>query len=78
MVPLVGLEPTHLAVLDFESSASTNSTTGAHDAALPYKRKVPLAHRRLPVKPAPGLNLRVLALYWEKSSKAFCEALSVL
>ena len=29
MVPLVGLEPTRLAALDFESSASTNSTTGA-------------------------------------------------
>ena len=29
MVPPVGLEPTHLTVLDFESSASTNSTTGA-------------------------------------------------
>lgn len=29
MVPEVGLEPTHLAVLDFESSASTNSTTRA-------------------------------------------------
>lgn len=29
MVPLVGLEPTHLAVPDFESGASTNFTTGA-------------------------------------------------
>ena len=29
MVPPVGLEPTHLAVPDFESGASTNSTTGA-------------------------------------------------
>ena len=29
MVPPVGLEPTLLAELDFESSASTNSTTGA-------------------------------------------------
>ena len=29
MVPGVGIEPTHLSVLDFESSASTNSTTRA-------------------------------------------------
>ena len=29
VVPPGGLEPTHLTVLDFESSASTNSTTGA-------------------------------------------------
>jgi hypothetical protein len=29
MVPEVGLEPTHLAVPDFESGASTNSTTRA-------------------------------------------------
>jgi hypothetical protein len=29
MVPEVGIEPTHLAVLDFESSASTSSTTRA-------------------------------------------------
>ena len=29
LVPPVGLEPTHLAVPDFESGASTNSTTGA-------------------------------------------------
>ena len=30
MVPLAGVEPAHLSVLDFESSASTNSTTEAH------------------------------------------------
>ena len=29
MVPPVGIEPTHLAVPDFESGASTSSTTGA-------------------------------------------------
>ena len=29
MVPLAGLEPALLAELDFESSASTNFTTGA-------------------------------------------------
>lgn len=29
LVPRVGVEPTHLSVLDFESSASTNSTTEA-------------------------------------------------
>ena len=31
LVALVGLEPTLLAELDFESSASTNSTTGPDD-----------------------------------------------
>ena len=31
MVPPVRLELTRLAALDFESSASTNSTTGAYD-----------------------------------------------
>jgi hypothetical protein len=30
MVRVVGLEPTLLSELDFESSASTNSTTPAH------------------------------------------------
>ena len=30
MVPLAGIEPALLAELDFESSASTNSATGAH------------------------------------------------
>ena len=34
MVPRVGLEPTLLSELDFESSASTNSTTGACNEAL--------------------------------------------
>ncbi len=29
MVPKAGIEPAHLAVLDFESSASTSSTTSA-------------------------------------------------
>ncbi len=32
MVPPVGLEPTCLAAADFESAASTNSTTGASRA----------------------------------------------
>lgn len=31
LVPPVGLEPTHLSALDFESSVSANSTTGAKD-----------------------------------------------
>jgi hypothetical protein len=30
MVPLAGIEPALLAELDFESSASTNSATGAY------------------------------------------------
>ena len=35
MVPPVGIEPTLLSELDFESSASTNSTTGATGRLLP-------------------------------------------
>jgi hypothetical protein len=34
MVPLAGVEPALLAELDFESSASTNSATGARDRDL--------------------------------------------
>lgn len=34
MVPLVGLEPTRVSPLDFESSASTNFATGAHRIAI--------------------------------------------
>ena len=33
LVPLAGIEPALLAELDFESSASTNSATGANRAA---------------------------------------------
>lgn len=33
LVPLAGIEPALLAELDFESSASTNSATGASDAS---------------------------------------------
>jgi hypothetical protein len=33
MVPLAGIEPALLAELDFESSASTNSATGAFGLA---------------------------------------------
>jgi hypothetical protein len=36
MVPLARLERAHLSILDFESSASTNSTTGA--AAVPLAK----------------------------------------
>src|SRR3546814_16998349 len=35
LVPLAGLEPALLAELDFESSASTNFTTGAPERSLP-------------------------------------------
>jgi hypothetical protein len=33
-VPLARLERAHLSILDFESSASTNSTTGAERGSL--------------------------------------------
>ena len=36
VVPLAGIEPALLAELDFESSASTNSATGAFALALAY------------------------------------------
>ncbi len=39
VVPLVGLEPTRLAALDFESSASTNSTTGALQTQINFKQE---------------------------------------
>jgi hypothetical protein len=43
MVPLAGIEPALLAELDFESSASTNSATGApHDA----RQKKPASQSR--------------------------------
>jgi site-specific DNA recombinase len=35
MVPLAGIEPALLAELDFESSASTNSATGARTCDVP-------------------------------------------
>ena len=35
LVPLAGLEPALLAELDFESSASTNFTTGARGRSVP-------------------------------------------
>src|SRR6202453_2927289 len=38
MVPEVGIEPTHLAVLDFESSASTSSTTRATEKSGEWAR----------------------------------------
>ena len=37
LVPPVGLEPTLLAELDFESSASTNSATGALAGRVPSR-----------------------------------------
>ena len=40
MVPLAGIEPALLAELDFESSASTNSATGARTRDVPWAAKV--------------------------------------
>jgi hypothetical protein len=39
VVPLAGIEPALLAELDFESSASTNSATGARRCDLPCRVK---------------------------------------
>ena len=41
MVPLAGIEPALLAELDFESSASTSSATGAFGEVGPNAFKVP-------------------------------------
>jgi hypothetical protein len=54
MVPLAGIEPALLAELDFESSASTNSATGAF--ATPGRRlrvakPAEYSGRRVPVNP---------------------------
>src|ERR1700674_4974867 len=54
MVPLAGIEPALLAELDFESSASTNSATGAsHDDPLRPNATKPAEYsgRRVPVNP---------------------------
>ncbi len=40
LVALVGLEPTLIAELDFESSASTNSATGPKAQAVDFKQPV--------------------------------------
>ena len=42
LVPLAGIEPALLAELDFESSASTSSATGAFDEV--KAAKSPVAH----------------------------------
>ena len=41
MVPLAGIEPALLAELDFESSASTNSATGASGMGLRLAATMP-------------------------------------
>ena len=54
VVPLAGIEPALLAELDFESSASTNSATGAsHDDRLRANATKPAEYsgRRVPVNP---------------------------
>ena len=64
LVPLAGIEPALLAELDFESSASTNSATGAF--ATP-------AGRRGVVKRAEysGRGGRVNPLVWKRLSSVF-------
>ena len=45
LVPPVGVEPTHLAVPDFESGASTSSTTGASKGeAVRYEADGPVSN----------------------------------
>ncbi len=49
MVPMVGLEPTHLSAPDFESGASTNSTTRARveeEDSLPHRGELNLKCQR--------------------------------
>src|ERR1044072_4841781 len=53
MVPLAGIEPALLAELDFESSASTNSATGAFATAgaLEVAKPAEYSGRAVPVNP---------------------------
>jgi hypothetical protein len=54
MVPLAGIEPALLAELDFESSASTNSATGAYRDIGPrgeVAKPAEYSGRALPVNP---------------------------
>jgi hypothetical protein len=54
MVPLAGIEPALLAELDFESSASTNSATGAFfdlGRTAGVGKPAEYSGRRLPVNP---------------------------
>jgi hypothetical protein len=54
MVPLAGVEPALLAELDFESSASTNSATGAR-AGKPA-RGADISHGKALVNPVCGFS----------------------
>src|SRR5712672_1431991 len=57
LVPLAGIEPALLAELDFESSASTNSATGAsRDECREANVAKPAEYsgRRVPVNPRAG------------------------
>jgi hypothetical protein len=56
LVPLAGIEPALLAELDFESSASTNSATGAFRDVRKAKVAKPAEYsgRALPVNPQPS------------------------
>jgi hypothetical protein len=56
MVPLAGIEPALLAELDFESSASTNSATGAFAMVAEGEVAKPAEYsgRALPVNPPPA------------------------
>ena len=52
MVPLAGIEPALLAELDFESSASTSSATGAFGGpASGVAKPAEYSCQRLPVNP---------------------------
>ena len=51
MVPLAGIEPALLAELDFESSASTNSATGARTGVGPA-RGADISFEKAPVNPS--------------------------
>ncbi len=71
VVPLAGIEPALLAELDFESSASTNSATGAsHDVRLRASVAKPAEYSwpRLPVNPrAAGFGRRAGAPFDPRS-----------
>ena len=56
-MPLAGIEPALLAELDFESSASTNSATGAFrdNSKAAVAKPAEYSGRGLPVNPRLGL-----------------------
>jgi hypothetical protein len=63
MVPLAGVEPARLAALDFESSASTNSATGALVARGRFGRRADIIEAQGGVNPKARIKLLTAPSY---------------